>query len=85
MSPAVQEVLNAIKPAADAWMTGEIAKAPTLTAEGLTMLDTVAPKLDIPAGLVSILKGENTTIEALADPLLINELTFLQTRVDALL
>ncbi len=60
-------------------------RIPKLSDQGLAALDTVATKLDVPAGVVALLKGENATIEAIADPVLVNEADLLKLRIDALL
>jgi hypothetical protein len=82
----LQDVLGALKPAADAFITEAEGQVPTLTAEGVTLLETVvAPKLDIPSFVVSLLKGQATNLETPLDQFAVAELELLKKRVDALL
>jgi len=80
-----QEVLGAVKPLIDAKIAGLTPQLPTLDTEALTYAENELPKLDVPADIISFLKGENPTIVAAATPAEIAGLDTLKARIDALL
>jgi hypothetical protein len=84
VNPLATQALLFARAAADKLLTGVETKLPTLDTEALDHLEALAPKLDIPAKIITLAQDENATIVSDLTPVETSLLELLRDRIDAL-